>query len=103
VLLPKTQTSIRFNADSTATESLVPGRTYRWKVYVSKDDAKEPLGWKLISVSEDQRGLIKILHDGKSGSVKNLPRRARNYLRFAPRGRWNTELRSFSGAGALGT
>lgn len=61
VLLPKTQTSIRFNADSTATESLVPGRTYRWKVYVSKDDAKEPLGWKLISVSEDQRGLIKIL------------------------------------------
>ena len=61
VLLPKTQTSIRFNADSTATESLVPGRTYRWKVYVSKDDAKEPLGWKLISVSEDQRGLIKIV------------------------------------------
>lgn len=61
VLIPKTQTSIQFDSDSSATESLVPGKTYRWKVYVSKDDAKEPTGWKLISVSEDQRGLIKIL------------------------------------------
>lgn len=61
VLVPKTQTSIQFNADSTATEQLLPGRTYRWKVYASRDDAKEPLGWKLISASEDQRGLMKIV------------------------------------------
>lgn len=61
VLIPKTETSIHFNADSTATESLVPGKTYRWKVYASKDDSKETTGWKLISVSEDQQGLIKIL------------------------------------------
>ncbi|WP_258102505.1 collagen binding domain-containing protein [Marinoscillum sp. MHG1-6] len=37
------------------------GRIYRWKVYASKDDAKEASGWKLISVSEDQMGLIKII------------------------------------------
>jgi hypothetical protein len=61
VLVPKTETSILFNADSTATEPLVAGRTYRWKVYASKDDAKEPLGWKLVSSSEDQRGLIRIV------------------------------------------
>lgn len=61
VLVPKTQTSILFNADSTATEPLVAGRTYRWKVYASKDDSREPLGWKLISASEDQRGIIRIL------------------------------------------
>lgn len=60
VLVPASQTSIVYNADTTATEPLVRGRVYRWKIYVSKDDSQEPLGWKLISVSEDQRGLIRI-------------------------------------------
>ena len=59
-ILPKTQTSISFNSDGTATEPLVVGRVYRWKIYVSKNDSQEPLGWKLISTSEDQQGLFRI-------------------------------------------
>jgi hypothetical protein len=61
VLLPKTQTSVAFNSDNKATESLVVGKVYRWKVYVSKSDSQEPLGWKLISASEDQQGMFKII------------------------------------------
>ena len=60
VLIPSSETSIRFNADTTATESLVPGKVHHWKIYASKDDAQEPLGWKFISQSEEQRGLIAI-------------------------------------------
>lgn len=60
VLVPASQTSIVYDADTTATGPLVRGQVYRWKIYVSKDDNQEPLGWKLISVSEDQRGLIRI-------------------------------------------
>ncbi len=60
VLVAKSITSVQFNYDSSATEQLVPGREYRWRVYASKDDLKEPNGWKLISVSEDQMGLIRI-------------------------------------------
>lgn len=60
VLIPSSQTSIVYNADTTATEQLIRGQVYRWKIYASKNDAQEPLGWKLISVSEDQRGLIRI-------------------------------------------
>jgi hypothetical protein len=60
VLVPKSITSVQFNYDSSATEQLVPGKEYRWRVYASKDDLKEPTGWKLISVSEDQMGLIRI-------------------------------------------
>ena len=52
--------SVVFNFDNTATEALQPGKIYRWKVYVSKDDAKEATGWKLVSASEDQRGIIQI-------------------------------------------
>ncbi len=61
MLLPKTQTSVAFNSDGTATEQLVVGKVYRWKVYVSKDDSREALGWKLISASEDQQGMVKII------------------------------------------
>lgn len=61
VIIPKPQTSIVFNADSSATEPLVKGKIYRWKIYVSKDDSGEPNGWKLISASEDQRGLFKVI------------------------------------------
>lgn len=61
LVLPKTQTSVAFNSDNTATEPLVAGKVYRWKVYVSKNDTQEPLGWKLISASEDQQGMIKII------------------------------------------
>lgn len=58
IVIPKSQTSIVFNSDGKATAQLKKGVIYRWKIYASKDDAKEPLGWKLISVSEDQRGLF---------------------------------------------
>lgn len=62
VSVHKPQTTVRFNADTTATEHLVAGKVYRWKIYVSKDDSGEPTGWKLISSSEDQRGIFKIVH-----------------------------------------
>lgn len=44
-----------------STVDLKTGQIYRWKVYASKNDIKSlPEGWKLISSSEDQQGLIKI-------------------------------------------
>jgi len=61
VVIPRTNTSIEYDVDSTATEALQVGRVYRWRVYASKDDTREPTGWKLISVSEEQRGLIHIV------------------------------------------
>ena len=61
VVVPRTSTSIRYNADSTASESLQVGRMYRWRIYASKNDSREPTGWKLISASEEQRGLISIV------------------------------------------
>lgn len=60
VRVPSSQTTAVYNFDGTATAALQPGKIYRWKVYASKDDSKEATGWKLISVSEDQMGLIKI-------------------------------------------
>jgi hypothetical protein len=52
-------TSIVYNSDGSALQaSLTVGETYRWKVYASKDDSREPTGWKLISMSEELRGLI---------------------------------------------
>lgn len=60
VRVPSSQTSVVYNFDNTATSALIPGKVYRWRVYASKDDTKEATGWKLISVSEDQMGLIQI-------------------------------------------
>lgn len=61
VVIPRTSTSVEYNADATATEELRSGRVYRWRVYASKNDSREPTGWKLISASEEQRGLIRIV------------------------------------------
>ncbi|MDP4272353.1 MAG: carboxypeptidase-like regulatory domain-containing protein [Bacteroidota bacterium] len=58
IVIPKNQLSIVFNADGKAKSSLIKGMPYRWKIYASKDDTKETNGWKLISVSEEQRGLF---------------------------------------------
>ena len=55
-LIPKTQLSIVFNSDGKATTTLKSKNTYRWRIYASKDDTA--LGWKLISVSEEQQGLF---------------------------------------------
>lgn len=61
IVIPSSQKSIEFNEDGNASISgLVVGRTYRWKVYASKNDQNSPVGWTLISSSEDQLGLIKV-------------------------------------------
>ena len=41
--------------------ALEVGRVYRWRIYASKNDTNATEGWKLISMSEDQMGLIKIV------------------------------------------
>jgi hypothetical protein len=60
VSVSKSQTSVTYNFDGSATGGLEAGKIYRWRVYASKDSTQEPTGWKLISVSEDQMGIIKI-------------------------------------------
>ncbi|WP_238354291.1 MSCRAMM family protein [Fulvivirga marina] len=61
IVIPSSQKSIQFNSDGNASiAELIVGRTYRWKVYASKDDQNSPVGWTLISSSEDQLGLIKV-------------------------------------------
>jgi hypothetical protein len=52
-------TSIAYGAQGTAGD-LVPGRTYRFRVYAKKADQREPGGYILISMSEDQRGLFQV-------------------------------------------
>lgn len=62
IVIPSSQKSIQYNADGNASVAeLVPGRTYRWKIYASKNDQNSSTGWTLISSSEDQLGLIKIV------------------------------------------
>ena len=58
ITIPSAETSIMFNSDSNATEALMSGKVYRWRVYASKDNQQSLTGWELISVSEDQQGLI---------------------------------------------
>jgi hypothetical protein len=60
IVIPSAQTSITFNSDGKAVSNLLPGKTYRWKIYASKNDNQAANGWRLISVSEDQLGLIKL-------------------------------------------
>jgi hypothetical protein len=45
---------------SYAGPALTVGKTYRWRVYASKDDNTLTPPWKLISMSEDQMGLFKL-------------------------------------------
>ena len=61
IVLPGGSTSITFNSDGKASiPELVPGKIYRWRIYASKNDQNSFTGWTLISMSEDQVGLIKI-------------------------------------------
>jgi hypothetical protein len=60
IIIPKSQLSIAFNSDGKATSALKTNTIYRWRIYASKDDVTSSTGWKLISVSEDQRGLFMI-------------------------------------------
>lgn len=59
-VIPKTTTSITYNTNGTATQPLQNGQIYRWRIFASKNDSGDSRGWKIISVSEDQQGLIKI-------------------------------------------
>ena len=59
VMVAKTQTTATYNFDGTG-QTLQNGRTYRWRIYASKNDSGLPLGWKLISASEEQMGLFSI-------------------------------------------
>lgn len=59
-VIPKTTTSITYNSNGTATLPLQNGQIYRWRIFGCKADSGDPRGWKTISVSEDQQGLIKI-------------------------------------------
>ncbi|HEY4789303.1 MAG TPA: hypothetical protein VIH57_24805, partial [Bacteroidales bacterium] len=58
ISIPKGQFSIVFNSDGNASSTLKSNNTYRWRIYSSKDDNSSSTGWKLISVSEEQRGLF---------------------------------------------
>lgn len=60
ITIPSSQTSIQYNSDGKASSSLISGKAYRWKIYASKNDNTSSTGWKLISASEDQLGLVKI-------------------------------------------
>lgn len=60
--IPSDQTSIEFNANGSASiPSLEAGKVYRWRIFASKDDKNSDTGWTLISASEDQLGLIKVI------------------------------------------
>jgi hypothetical protein len=61
IVIPDMQTSVEYNYDNTALADLEPGKTYRWRIFASRDDRQSATGWRLISVSEDQMGLIKIV------------------------------------------
>lgn len=37
------------------------GKIYRWRVYASKNDIKETIGWKLISASEEAQGVFTVV------------------------------------------
>jgi hypothetical protein len=60
VIIPDTETSVLFNFDGSTSADLEPGKVYRWRIYASKDDNQSSTGWRLISASEDQQGLIRI-------------------------------------------
>ncbi|MDH5366607.1 MAG: carboxypeptidase-like regulatory domain-containing protein [Cyclobacteriaceae bacterium] len=61
VVIPGSSTSIAFGDTSVGNapiEDLVSGKTYRWRIFASKNNQQSATGWELISVSEDQRGLF---------------------------------------------
>lgn len=59
--VPSSELSAVFNIDANASEPLVDGETYRWRVYASKDAGGNSGDWNLISASEDQMGIFKVV------------------------------------------
>ncbi|MEJ2003427.1 MAG: carboxypeptidase-like regulatory domain-containing protein [Cyclobacteriaceae bacterium] len=62
VTIPGNQLTAEFNFDGSASiNALEAGKIYRWRIYASKNDQNSPTGWTLISASEDQHGLIRLM------------------------------------------
>lgn len=59
IVISSAQLSIDYNSDGNASAPLEVGKTYRWRIYASKNDNNTGT-WHLISMSEDQMGLITI-------------------------------------------
>lgn len=61
MVIPGSELTAVYNFDGLASVAeLESGKTYRWRVYASKDSQQSTVGWELISVSEDQRGLFTV-------------------------------------------
>lgn len=62
VTLPSIQLSVVYNFDGSASiAALENGMVYRWRIYASKDDKNSTTGWTLISASEDQLGIFRVV------------------------------------------
>jgi hypothetical protein len=60
IVIPSGTLSVAYNFDGTAA-TLQTGMTYQWKIFALKNDNGEPFDFKLISVSEDLMGLIRLV------------------------------------------
>lgn len=61
IIIPSAELSVVYNSDGLASEDLVDGKTYRWRVYASKDAGGNSGNWNLISASEDQMGIFRVV------------------------------------------
>ena len=60
--LGKAETNAEYNFDNNGA-ALKIGQVYSYKIYASKEDKKEKSGFKLISSSEDNYGLFKVIEE----------------------------------------
>jgi Carboxypeptidase regulatory-like domain len=60
IVIPGATTSVVYNSDGNALQPLQNGRIYRWRIFASENDISDPRGWKVISASEEQKGLIEV-------------------------------------------
>jgi hypothetical protein len=61
VEVPKETVRIAYGAvDGTNPLALVPGRVYRFRVWAAKADNQDPRGFRIISATEEQRGLFEV-------------------------------------------
>jgi hypothetical protein len=60
IIIEKSRNSVSYNEDGAASELLLDGEYYSWRIYASKDDNQDPLGWKIISASEEAQGVFQV-------------------------------------------
>lgn len=61
VELPKTTTRVAYGALAGSDPGpLEPGRVYRLRVFAAKDDNQDPRGYRIVSATEEQRGLFEV-------------------------------------------